>query len=63
VSAGIMQQDRRAALYPYTQTYEYNGKTYHRRGFIGLVRLSPFGQGQVVPHEKTYKGRSKIGLS
>ena len=56
VSAGIMQQDRRAALYPYTQTYEYNGKTYHRRGFIGLVRLSPFGQGQVVPHEKTYKG-------
>jgi uncharacterized protein (DUF1015 family) len=56
LSAGILQQDRRRALYPYTQTYDYNGKTYHRRGFMGLVRLSPFGQGQVVPHEKTYKG-------
>src|SRR4051812_2389759 len=56
LSAGILKQDRRPALYPYTQTYDYNGKAYHRRGFIGLVRLSPFGQGQVVPHEKTYKG-------
>ena len=26
----------------------------HRRGFIALVRLSPFGAGHVVPHEKTY---------
>ena len=24
------------------------------RGFIALVKLSPFGQGHVVPHEKTY---------
>lgn len=54
LSAGILQQDRRRALYPYTQSYEHHGRTYHRRGFMGLVRLSPFGQGQVVPHEKTY---------
>src|SRR4029078_5138965 len=27
-----------------------------RRGLIALVPLSPFGEGQVVPHEKTYKG-------
>ena len=26
------------------------------RGVIALVKLSPFGEGEVVPHEKTYKG-------
>jgi uncharacterized protein (DUF1015 family) len=54
--AGILVRDRRPALYPYTQTYDHNGRTLHRRGFIALVRLSPFGQGQVVPHEQTYAG-------
>jgi len=54
LKAGILTQDRRPATYPYMQTFEHSGRTYHRRGFISLVRLSPFGQGQVVPHEKTY---------
>jgi uncharacterized protein (DUF1015 family) len=54
--SGVVQKDHRAALYPYTQSFEHNGRTFHRRGFIALVRLSPFGEGQVVPHEKTYKG-------
>jgi uncharacterized protein (DUF1015 family) len=52
----IVQKDLRPALYPYTQSFEHSGRTFHRRGFIALVRLSPFGEGQVVPHEKTYKG-------
>jgi uncharacterized protein (DUF1015 family) len=56
MSTGILKRDNRPALYPYTQVYEHNGRTLHRRGFIALVRLSPFGEGQVVPHEKTYKG-------
>ena len=53
---GILEKDARRALYPYTQTYDHGGRTFHRRGFIALVRLSPFGEGEVVPHEKTYKG-------
>ncbi len=55
-SAGVLQRDRRAALYPYAQSYTHNGRTFHRRGFIALVKLAPFGEGDVVPHEKTYKG-------
>ena len=51
---GVLVQDTRPATYPYTQTYEHNGRTYHRRGFFALVRLSPFGAGHVVPHEQTY---------
>jgi uncharacterized protein (DUF1015 family) len=56
LSAGILVQDRRPAIYPYTQVFDQHGKTFHRRGFIALVKLSPFGEGHVVPHEKTHAG-------
>lgn len=56
LSAGILKQDRLAAFYPYQQTFEHHGKMFHRRGFITLVKLSPFGAGHVVPHELTHKG-------
>ena len=53
--AGVMIQDPRPALYPYMQSFEHHGRTFHRHGFFALVRLSPFGKGDVVPHEQTYK--------
>lgn len=56
LKTGVLQRDRRPCLYPYTQTYEHGGRSFHRRGVIALVRLSPFGEGQVVPHEKTHAG-------
>ncbi|HWB54004.1 MAG TPA: DUF1015 domain-containing protein, partial [Tepidisphaeraceae bacterium] len=56
ISAGVFERERRPAIYPYAQTYTHGGRTYHRRGFFAAVELSPFGQGQVVPHEKTYEG-------
>ncbi len=55
MSAGVLVRDKRPAIYPYTQSYEYNGKTFYRRGFFCLVKLEPFGQ-TIVPHEKTYPG-------
>jgi uncharacterized protein (DUF1015 family) len=54
--AGILKQDHRPALYPYSQSFEHGGRTIHRRGFITLVRLTPFDQGHVVPHELTHAG-------
>lgn len=56
LDAGILVKESRTAFYPYMQSYDHAGRNVHRRGFFALVRLSPFGQGQVVPHEKTYKG-------
>lgn len=56
LNAGILARDSKPGFYPYSQTYEHNGRTFHRRGFFALVRLSPFGAGEVVPHELTYKG-------
>ncbi|HET6250780.1 MAG TPA: DUF1015 domain-containing protein [Tepidisphaeraceae bacterium] len=54
IRAGVLKQDRRPAFYPYAQNYQHGGLTHHRRGFFALVKLSPFGEGHVVPHEKTY---------
>jgi uncharacterized protein (DUF1015 family) len=54
MSEGVLVRDVQPALYAYAQTYHHGAKTYNRRGFFGLVRLSPFGEGEVVPHEQTY---------
>jgi len=54
LKSGVLARDPRPALYPYMQSYEHNGRMFHRRGFFALVRLSPFGAGDVIPHEKTY---------
>jgi uncharacterized protein (DUF1015 family) len=54
LSAGVLHRDPKPGFYPYAQTYAHGGRTFHRRGFVGLVKLSPFGEGHVVPHEKTY---------
>jgi uncharacterized protein (DUF1015 family) len=54
ISEGILVKDKQPAYYAYAQTYTQAGRTFNRRGFFSLVKLSPFGQGQVVPHEKTY---------
>ena len=55
LSAKILEKSPRAAIYPYMQSFDHNGRQYHRRGFFATVRISPFGQGHVVPHEKTYR--------
>lgn len=55
LSAGILTRFPRPAIYPYTQSFDHNGRMYHRRGFFVSVRISAFGEGNVVPHEKTYR--------
>ncbi len=55
IAAGILQKSPRPSIYPYTQSFDHNGRTYHRRGFFATVKISAFGEGHVVPHEKTYR--------
>jgi uncharacterized protein (DUF1015 family) len=54
LAAGVLERDHKPAIYPYSQTYSHGGRSFHRRGMFVLVKLSPFGEGHVVPHEKTY---------
>ncbi len=53
---GILVRDEVPAIYIYTQEFELKGKRYTRRGFIAAMRLHPFEERVVLPHEKTHKG-------
>ncbi len=52
----ILAEDGVPGLYVYYQEFELFGKKYVRKGFIGALRLHPFEEDIVLPHEKTHKG-------
>ncbi|MEZ4454562.1 MAG: DUF1015 domain-containing protein [Nannocystaceae bacterium] len=53
---GALIQDDAPGLYVYHQTFESEGQTYTRKGFIALIELTRFGRGPVLPHERTLSG-------
>jgi len=53
---GVLTRDAEPGIYIYTQEFELRGKKYVRRGFIAAMRLHPFEERVVLPHEKTHKG-------
>jgi uncharacterized protein (DUF1015 family) len=53
---GILTQDSARSLYVYHQDFEIEGKQYTRKGFMARVRLEPFGEGRIFPHEETLAG-------
>jgi uncharacterized protein (DUF1015 family) len=53
---GVLRQEDHAALYVYHQTFQVEGRTYTRKGFLARVRLEAFGQGNIYPHEQTLAG-------
>jgi len=52
----ILAQDSARSLYVYHQDFEVEGRRHTRRGFMARVRLEPFGQGRIFPHEETLAG-------
>ena len=56
-SDGTLRKDPRPSLYVYEQTYRVPGSDEERiqRGFFGILRLEPLGEG-VLPHERTMSG-------
>ncbi|MCX5666123.1 MAG: DUF1015 domain-containing protein [Candidatus Omnitrophica bacterium] len=50
----ILIEDSTPAIYIYTQTYTYDGKSIDRIGFISLMELD-LEDKKVLPHEKTLK--------
>ena len=53
---GVLRTDDHPSLYLYEQTFEVEGQTHTRKGFLARVRLEPFGQGKIFPHEQTLAG-------
>ena len=52
IRGGILKPDEKPSIYVRSETYEINGETKTRYGFIALLQLEDFGNG-VHPHEKT----------
>ncbi len=55
-SEGVLFTEADPAVYVYHQQFSYAGVMHTRRGFMARLKLSPFGQGQVFPHEQTMSG-------
>ncbi len=53
---GVLREDAQPALYLCQQTYQMGKQSYTRTGFVARVRLEPFGQGKIYPHEETLSG-------
>lgn len=53
---GIVAQDSARALYVYHQEFEVEGQRCTRKGVLARVRLEPFGEGKIFPHEETMSG-------
>jgi uncharacterized protein (DUF1015 family) len=56
IHQGVLLQEHEDALYVYHQVFDWEGKRYTRRGFLGRIRLERFGEGKVFPHEQTLSG-------
>ncbi len=53
LAAGILEKERRPALWTYRQTFTEDGKTIVRDALVGLVRLEEYDRGTIRPHERT----------
>jgi uncharacterized protein (DUF1015 family) len=53
--AGVLRTDEHPAIYVCADTFEHEGVTRTRWGFIALVRAEEFGKG-IHPHERTLSG-------
>jgi uncharacterized protein (DUF1015 family) len=51
---GVLIRDEKPSLYLYQQVFTSpSGEMKKRNGFIALVKLEPWGQGGIIPHEGT----------
>lgn len=53
---GVLFAEADPAVYVYHQEFTVGDQTFVRRGFMARMRLEPFGEGKVFPHEETLPG-------
>lgn len=53
---GVMTRDEAPSFYVYHQTFDADGKTVVRKGFICGVRVHDYDKKVVLPHERTLRG-------
>ncbi len=60
---GVLVRESQPALYLYHQRFHHEGQSYTRRMFIARVRLQPFSEGSILPHEQTFGGPKEDRLA
>lgn len=50
---GILKRDDKECLYVYEMEFSALGKNHSVKGFVSQVRLEPFSNGVILPHEET----------
>jgi uncharacterized protein (DUF1015 family) len=53
LAGGILEKEKRPALWTYRQTFKEGGKTIVRDALVGLVKLEEYERGTIRPHERT----------
>lgn len=53
---GVLVRDVDPAFYVYEQTFDANGTSVTRKGFLANIRLHDYADRVVLPHERTLKG-------
>jgi len=51
---GILMNEDEPAIYPYYQSFTYDGKSYLRKGFLAAIKLEDYSAKQILPHEHTF---------
>ncbi len=63
LQAEALVRDAEPSFYVYHQRFESEGRSYQRKGFVGLIELTRFGAGPVLPHERTLAGPKQDRLA
>ena len=50
---GILKTDEKECIYVYEEKFSVKGKDYSFKGIVARVKLHPFSDGVVLPHEET----------
>jgi uncharacterized protein (DUF1015 family) len=56
IEEGILGKEENPGIYIYYQDFEVLGSKFTRKGFISAVKLHPFEERVVLPHEETHRG-------
>lgn len=63
ITDGVLQRESSPALYVYHQQFSHAGRTYVRKKLFARVRLHPFSDGIILPHEQTFGGPKEDRLA
>ncbi len=63
IADGVWAREVWPSLYAYHQTYTVGGTPITRMGFVALGEVTPYADGEVLPHERTHAGPKRDRLA